>query len=83
MPQLELGILPLTLPLKEGLKVAFFIEVRSRFKKRKKETHIGIVRSFSGSYVVIEGITRPGLYNRAPEALFEVHKYLSIEQFSK
>lgn len=75
--QLELGIMPLKVELKEGLKVAFFVEIKRHFSK-KKETHIGEVRSFNGSGVIIEGITIPGYYNRAPDKIFEVHTDLKI-----
>jgi hypothetical protein len=72
MPQLELGITPLTVELKMGLKVAFFV---------RKEVHIGVVKLFKGSGVVIEGITLPGMYNRTPDRLFEVHKDMSLESW--
>lgn len=79
--QLELGITPLTVELKEGLKVAFVVNVkRSTFRKRK-EVHIGEVRSFNGSGVIIAGITVHGIYNRAPDKLFEVHKDVSLGAF--
>lgn len=81
IPQLELGIIPLSVELKEGLKVAFFVDVkRPRFRK-KKEVHVGEVRSFNSSGVTIAGITLPGMYNRAPDKLFEVHKDMSLEAF--
>jgi hypothetical protein len=82
--QLELGITPLSLELKEGLKVAFFVDVkrwRQKRRRKRKEVNIGVVKRFNGSGVVIEGITLPGMYNRAPDKLFEVHKDLSLEGF--
>jgi len=78
--QLELGIIPLKVELKEGLKVAFFVEIKRHFSK-KKETHIGEVRSFNGSGVIIEGITIPGYYNRARDKIFEVHQNLNLGVF--
>lgn len=81
MPQLELGITPLSVELKEGLKVAFFVTVKRPGFRKKKEVHIGEIRSFNGSGVTIAGITMPGMYNRAPDRLFEVHKDISLEAF--
>jgi hypothetical protein len=76
-----LGITPLTVELKEGLKVAFVVNVkRSTFRKRK-EVHIGEVRSFNDSGVIIAGITVHGIYNRTPDKLFEVHKDVSLGTF--
>jgi len=63
-----------------GLKVAFFVNLK-RHRLRKKEIHIGEVSSFNGTGVIIFGITLPGIYNRAPDRLFEVHKDLSLGAF--
>ena len=62
------------------MKVAFFVSIK-RHRARKKEVHIGEVRSFNGIGVIISGITMPGIYNRAPDKLFEVHKDLSLGAF--
>lgn len=76
--QLELGITPLTVEIKDGLKVAFFVNVKiSKFRKGK-DVHIGEVRSFNNSCVIIAGITIPGIYNRASDKVFEVHKDVSL-----
>ena len=67
--------------LKEGLKVAFFVKMkRSRFSK-KIEVHIGEIQSFNCSGVTIMGITLPGIYNRAPDRIFEVHKNITLGAF--
>lgn len=81
MPQLELGITPLTKGLKEGLKVAFFVVVKRPGFRKKEEVHIGRVSSFRGHQATISGITVPGLYNRDADKLFEVHKDLTLEAF--
>jgi hypothetical protein len=78
MLQLELGITPLTVELKEGLKVAFLVDVKRPGSRKKKEVHIGEVRSFNGSGVIIAGITLPGIYNRAYGRIFEVHKDIGL-----
>lgn len=60
------------------MKVAFFVKVK-RFRFRKNtEVHIGEVRSSNCSGVIISGITLPGIYNRPPDKLFEVHKDVSL-----
>ncbi len=80
--QLELGITPLSWELKEGLKVAFFVDVKpSRFRRKRKEVHIGMVQQYNGSCVIIAGITLSGIYNRAPDKVFEVHKNVSLVAF--
>jgi hypothetical protein len=85
MINLELGITPLTVELKEGIKVAFFAVSYVRVKRhpRKKKIHVGRVKSFNSSSVVIEGITVPGLYNRDPHNLFEVHKDMSLASWEQ
>lgn len=83
MLQLELGVWALTVKLKEGLKVAFFVDVKRPGHRKKKEVHTGVVRSVNGCGVVIEGITLPGIYNRAPDRIFEVHKNLSLVSWEK
>jgi hypothetical protein len=80
--QLELGITPLSLELKEGLKVAFFVDVKpSKFRRKRKEVHIGMVKWYNGFCVIIAGITLPGIYNRDPDKVFEVHKNVSLGAF--
>jgi hypothetical protein len=76
-----LGVIPLSVEIKVGLKVAFFVKVkRSRFRKNT-EVHIGEVRSFNGAGVIIAGITLPGIYNRAPDRIFEVHRNITLGAF--
>ncbi len=80
--QLELGVTPLSLELHERLKVAFFVDVKpSRFRRKRKEVHIGMVKWYNGFCVIIEGITLPGIYNRAPDKIFEVHKNVNLGAF--
>jgi hypothetical protein len=84
MEQLELGITPLTKELMEGLKVAFFVDVkrwRQKSRRKRKEINIGVVKWFNGSEVVIEGITLPGYYNRALDKIFEVHQNINLGMF--
>lgn len=45
---------------------------------KRKVVHIGTIVCFTCSGVVIDGITIPGTYNRAPDKLFEVHKDTSL-----
>jgi hypothetical protein len=78
---LELGITPLTKKIDEGLKVAFFAKVKRPKSRMKTEIHIGVVKSFNGHGVVVEGITLHGIYNRSPDKLFEVHKDISLGMF--
>jgi hypothetical protein len=81
MPQLELGITPLSVELREGLKVAFFIDVKRPGFQKNKEVHVGVVKALNDSGVTIEGITMPGMYNRPVDKLFEVHKDMSLGAF--
>lgn len=83
MPQLELGITPLTVELKVGLNVAFFVIVKRPGHVKRKEVHVGTVRCFNDSGVVIDEITIPGMYNRYAHNLFEVHKDLSLVSWMK
>lgn len=80
--QLELGILPLTMEIKEGLKVCFWVYIkRSGFSRKQKELHIGQVVSYNSSSVVVSGLTLPGQYNRPYNELFEIHKDTSLGMF--
>lgn len=81
MPQLELGITPLKIGIKIGLTVAFFVDVKRSNHCKKREVHVGIVKWHNGSRVVVKGITIPGIYNRAAEKLFEVHKNMSLDSW--
>jgi hypothetical protein len=83
MLQLELGITPLTVALRGGLKVAFVVDIKRPGFRKRKEVHVGVVKWFSGYGVVIEGITIQGTYNRPADMLFEVHKDISLVSWKK
>jgi hypothetical protein len=76
MPQLELGIVPLSKDPVVGMNVAFMIDQKVPRKRRKvKVVCLGRVLHSSDTGVVIEDLKAPGSrYNRPRESIFEVHK---------
>lgn len=83
MPLLELGVLPLSCDLREGLKVAFIITVKKGHHSRKiKEVRFGRCVSVFDGGAVIEDIAAPGSrYNRSKQQIYEVHKDSRLEMF--
>ena len=75
--QLPLGVHPLTIPVREGLKVAFLL-LEKNGKGRSKRKHIvvkyGTIISCLNGSVVVEDIAAPGSrHNRGREQVYEAH----------
>lgn len=76
--QLPLGVHPLTIPIREGLKVAFLIsermEGKSRYSRKHTVVKYGTIVSCLNGSVVVEDITAPGSrHNRGRDAVYEAH----------
>ncbi|MCK5606844.1 hypothetical protein KAR91_33385 [Candidatus Pacearchaeota archaeon] len=77
--QLPLGVHPLTIPVREGLKVAFLLwEKRGKGPSRSGYKHTvvkyGTIVSCLNGSVVVEDITAPGSrHNRDREQVYEAH----------
>lgn len=84
--QLPLGVHPLTIPVREGLKVAFLLsEKNGKGRSKRKHTVVkcGTIVWCQNGSVVVEEITAPGSrYNRSREQVYEAHVEAGLSGWS-
>lgn len=81
MPQLELGVLPLTVECRVGMPVAFILKTRKRRVLHKEVRYARIV-SVNEDRLVVEDIAAPGSrHNRQKTEIFQVSKDIPLVVF--
>lgn len=82
MPQLELGVLPLTMGCRVGMSVAFILKTRKRRILHTEVRYARIVSIINEDRLLLEDIAAPGSrHNRQRTEIFRVYKDLPLVVF--